>query len=75
MRFSSGTSGHLRVCEKYWSAQDSAWKNHWVRHQGLMWVNCPRWDIARALAKLRKDCSKAVLVLPMGCSEEERTRV
>ena len=24
--FSSGTSAHLRVCEKYWSAQDSAWK-------------------------------------------------
>ena len=27
--FSSGTSAHLRVCEKYWSAQDSAWKKHW----------------------------------------------
>ena len=24
----SGTSAHLRVCEKYWSAQDSAWKKH-----------------------------------------------
>ena len=26
--FSSGTSAHLRVCEKYWSVQDSAWKKH-----------------------------------------------
>ena len=34
--FSSGTSAHLRVCEKYWSAQDSAWKKHWGPHQGLM---------------------------------------
>ena len=24
--FSSGTSANLRVCEKYWRAQDSAWK-------------------------------------------------
>ena len=23
--FSSGTSADLRVCEKYWSAKDSAW--------------------------------------------------
>ena len=34
--FSSGTSVHLRVCEKYWGAQDSARKKHWGRHQGLM---------------------------------------
>ena len=40
--FSSGTSAHLRVCEKYWSAQDSAWKKHWGPHQGLMWIHCPR---------------------------------
>ena len=31
--FSSGTSAHLRVCEKYWGAQDSAWKKHWGPHQ------------------------------------------
>ena len=72
--FSSGTSSHLRVCEKYWSAQDSAWKKHWGPHQGLMWIHCPRWDIPRAIAKIRKDRSKAVLVLPMGCTEEESTR-
>ena len=72
--FSSGTSAHLRVCEKYWSAQDSAWKKHWGPHQGLMWIHCPRWDIPRAIAKIRKDRSKAVLVVPMGCTEEERTR-
>ena len=72
--FSSGTSAHLRVCEKYWSAQDSAWKKHWGPHQGLMWIHCPRWDIARAVAKIRKDCSKAVLVVPMGYTEEESTR-
>ena len=52
--FSSGTSAHLRVCEKYWSAQDSAWKKHWGPHQGLMWIHCPRWDIPRAIAKIRK---------------------
>ena len=40
--FSSGTSAHLLVCEKYWSAQDSAWKKHWGPHQGLMWIHCPR---------------------------------
>ena len=39
--FSSGTSAHLRVCEKYWSAQDSAWKKHWGPHQGLMWIPLP----------------------------------
>ena len=72
--FSSGTSAHLRVCEKYSSAQDSAWKKHWGPHQGLMWIHCPRWDIPRAVAKIRKDRSKAVLVVPMGCTEEESTR-
>ena len=71
--FSSGTSAHLRVCEKYWSAQDSAWKKHWGPHQGLMWIHCPRWDIPRAIAKIRNDRSKAVLVVPMGCTEEEST--
>ena len=72
--FSSGTSAHLQVCEKYWSAQDSAWKKHWGPHQGLMWIHCSRWDIPRAVAKIRKDRSKAVLVVPMGCTEEESTR-
>ena len=67
--FSSGTSAHLRVCEKYWSAEDSAWKKHWGPHQGLMWIHCPQWDIPRAVAKIRKDRSKAVLVVPMGCTE------
>ena len=71
--FSSGTSAQLRVCEKHWSAQDSAWKKHWGPHQGLMWIHCPRWDIPRAVAKIRKDRSKAVLVAPMGCTEEEST--
>ena len=55
--FPSGTSAHLRVCGKYWSAQDSAWKKHWGPHQGLMWIHCPRWDIPRAVAKIRKDRS------------------
>ena len=39
-----------------------------------MWIHCPRWDIPRAVAKICKDCSKAVLVVPMGCTEEESTR-
>ena len=60
--FSSGTSTHLRVCENYWSTQDSAWKKHWGPHQGLMWIHCRRWDIPRAVAKIRKDRSKAVLL-------------
>ena len=72
--FFSGTSAHLRVGEKYWSAQDSAWKKHWGPHQGLMWIHCPRVDIPRAVAKIRKDRSKAVLVVPMGCTEEDSTR-
>ena len=72
--FSSGTSAHFRVCEKYWSAQDSTWKKHRGPHQGLMWIHCPRWDIPRAVAKIRNDRSKAVLVVPMGCTEEESTR-
>ena len=72
--FTSGASAHLRVCEKYWSAQDSAWKKHWGPHQGLMWIHCPRWDIPRAIAKIRKDRSQAVLVVPMGFTEEESTR-
>ena len=72
--FSSGTSAHPLVCEKYWSAQDSAWKKHWGPHQGLMWIHCPRWDIPRAVAKNRKDRSKAVLVVPMGSTEEESNR-
>ena len=73
--FSSGTSAHLRVCEKYWSAQKSAWKKHWGRHQGLMWIHCPRCNIPRAVAKIRKDRAKAVLVVPMGCTEEERPKI
>ena len=71
--FSSGTSAHLWVCEKYWSAQDSAWKRHWGLHQGLMWIHSPGLDIPRAVAKIRKDRSKAVLVVHMGCTEEECT--
>ena len=66
--FSSGTYAHLRVCENYSSAQDSAWKKHCGPHQGLMWIHSPRWDFPRALAKIRKDRSKAVLVVPMGCT-------
>ena len=72
--FSSGTSAHLWVWEKYWSAQDSAWKKHWGPHQGLVWIHCPRRDIPRAVANIRKDRPKAVLVVPMGCTEKESTR-
>ena len=50
-------------------------KKHWGPHQGLMWIHCPRWDIPRAIAKIRKDRSKAVLVVPMGCTEEESTDI
>ena len=71
---SSGTSAHLWVCEKYWRAQDSAWKRHWGPHQGLMWFHCPRLGIPMAVAKIHKDRSKAVLVVPMGCTEGESTR-
>ena len=72
--FSSGASAHLRVCQKYWSAQDSAWKKDWGPYQGLMWIHCPRVDIPRAVANIRKDRSKAVFVVPMGCTKEESTR-
>ena len=36
-----GLDAFSSVCEKYWSAQDSAWKKHWGPHQGLMWIHCP----------------------------------
>ena len=72
--FSSGTSAHLRVCEKYWSAQDSERRKNWGPHQGLMWIHCPRVDIPRAVAKISKHRSKAVFVVPMGCTQERSTR-
>ena len=39
-----------------------------------MWIHCPRGDIPRVVAKIRKDRSKAVLVVPMACTEERSTR-
>ena len=51
--FCSGTSAYLRLCEKYWSAQDSASKKHWGPHQGLMRIHCPGVDIPRLVAKIR----------------------
>ena len=71
---SSETSAHSRVGKKYWSAQDSAWTKHCGLHQGPMWIHCPRIDIPRAVAKICKDRSKAVFVVPMGCAEEQSTR-
>ena len=71
---SSATSVHLRVCDNYWSAQESASKQHWGPYQGLMCIHCPRLDIPRAVANICKDRSKAVLVAPMGRTEEESTR-
>ena len=71
--FSSGTSADLRVCGKCWSAQDSAWKKYWGPHQRLMRIHYSTVDLPRAVAKIRKDCSKTVLVVPMGCFKEEST--
>ena len=68
------TSTHLRVCQKYWRAEDSAWKKHWGPHQSLLWILCVREDIPRAFAKIRRDRSKALFVVIMGCTEEESTR-
>ena len=62
------------MCEKYWIAQDSAWKKHSGPHQGLMWIHCVRVDSPRAVAKIRMDRSKALLVVPMGCTVEESTQ-
>ena len=39
-----------------------------------MWIHCSRVDIPRAVAKIRRDRSKAVLVIPMGCTEVDSTR-
>ena len=39
-----------------------------------MWIHFPRVGIPRAVAKMRKDHSKAVFVIPRGCTEEESTR-
>ena len=60
--------------EKDWSVQDSAWKKHLGPHQGLMWIHCPRVGLPRAVANIRKDRSKAVHVVPTGCTEGESTR-
>ena len=40
----------------------------------MMWIRCPRGDISRAVAKIRKDRSSAVFIGPMGCTEEESTQ-
>ena len=55
------------------STGEPAWKKHSGLHQGLMWIHCPIVDIPRAVAKMRKDRSEAVFVVPMGCTEEEST--
>ena len=39
-----------------------------------MWIHCPGSDIPRAVAKIRNDHSKAVLVVSIGCTEEESTQ-
>ena len=62
------------MCEKYWSAQDFAWKKHCGPHHGLMLIHCPRGDIPRAVAKIHKDRSKAAFAVPMGCTHEGSTR-
>ena len=72
--FPSGCSAHLRVCEKYWSAQDSACKKPWCPSQGLKCMICAGVDITRAVAKISKSRSKAVFVVPMGCTEDGSTR-
>ena len=54
--FSSGTSAHVRVGEKYWSTQDSAWKKHWCLPQGLMWIHCSEWA---SQGQLRRSASTA----------------
>ena len=64
--FSSGTSAHLGVCEKYCSAQPFKWSRHRGSHQGLMGIHCLRGDIPRVVADIRKHRSKAVLVIFMG---------
>ena len=69
--FSSETSAHLWVSEKYWSTRDSAWEKHWGPHQDLMWIHCSTMDIPRAVAKICKNRAQEVLLVPMGCIEEE----
>ena len=54
-RFFSGASRHLWVCEKYWIHEAFARKKHWAPHQSLKWIHCPKVDIQRAVAKIRKD--------------------
>ena len=39
-----------------------------------MWMDCLRVMIPTAVTEIRKDHSKAVLVVPTGCTEEELTR-
>ena len=37
-------------------------------------MECPRVHFPLAVAKICKDRPKAVLVVPLACTEEERTR-
>ena len=39
-----------------------------------MWIHCPRGDIPRTVRKIGKDQSKAVFVVPLGCTEKESIR-
>ena len=72
--FASGHSSHLRVCEKWWTAQDSAWKRHWSPHQGILWIHCPRNDLGRAVAKVEKDRTHGfVVVSGVGADDEKGT--
>ena len=48
-------------------------KKDWGLNQGLMWIHCPRRDISRAVAEIRKDRSKLVFVVPNGCTEDENS--
>ena len=64
--FSSGTSAHLRVCKKYWRAQLFIWSRDWGPHQRRMGIHCLRVEIPRVVANIRKDRSKALLVIFMG---------
>ena len=70
--FSSGTSAHLRVYEKYWSAHDTEWKEHSGLHQGLMWIHWRRVDIPGRVRRSARTVPRQCWL--SSCTKEETTR-
>ena len=71
--FSSAYSESLRLCKTYWPTKDSAWFNRWDEHfWGLLWIHCNPGYVPRAIAKIKSNRAKALLVLTEKVWEDDR---